>query len=78
MTLGELHSALLELQHRLNDAEKVPDRWTTSTKAHLADVDERIIGAAASVVHRLMLWDMYPTVTPEAYFPREDDYSVKV
>lgn len=71
--LDQLHKALAACREMIDSG---PERFQSSTAAHLAEMDADAIATAQQVVHRLMLWKMYPTVSPESYL--QPLHSVKV
>jgi hypothetical protein len=67
-SLEALHKTLSDLVDHIDDDANVPERYEGTAKATIARLDTGILGLAAGVVHRLMLWDKHPNVSPERYF----------
>lgn len=67
-SLEALHTTLSDLVDHIDNDENVPERYEGTAAATIARLDASILGLAASVVHRLMLWDKHPNVSPERYF----------
>lgn len=61
--------AVLEYMARY---EAVPERGQSTAKGFLQEADWDVVLRAKSVAHRLMIWHMYPTVSPESYFALTD------
>ncbi len=70
LTKEQLHDALMALQAEIDD---VPERFQSNGAGMLAHMDAQAISLAGQVVHRLMLWELYPGVSPESYLVPADD-----
>lgn len=74
MTIAELE-LLHELLGKLRaEIDAAPERHEKTPKGHLADADWGIVMLMRPVVHRVMLWRKFPSVSEESYLaPVSDD-----
>lgn len=66
-TLQQLYDTLGAVADALDHKSVVPDRFESTAKGLLAEMDSNTIRDARTVIHRLMLWHKYPSVSPESY-----------
>lgn len=66
--LQALYEELGALRDYLNDEENVPERYTSTAGSALAEMDFHALSDAGRVIHRIMLWHRFPSVSPESYF----------
>ncbi len=66
--LQALYDELIRLCGLIDDEESVPERYDSTGKSFLAEMDAEVLRLAALVVQRLMLWARFTQASPEAYW----------